>query len=155
MISRSVAMSMPETLDEQLGGFYERPRFTALVLTVFAATGLLLVAAGVYGVMAYAVARRTQEIAIRVALGGERRHVLGLVLRQALGLVAAGIGAGLLLSVIVNQLVRANWWDPNTPADPWTAIAAVLVIVAIGCAACYWPARRALRVDPLVALRHE
>jgi putative ABC transport system permease protein len=156
MVSPSVATSMPATYDAQiLRTYYEQPRFTALVLTVFAATGLLLVAAGVYGVMAYAVARRTQEIAIRVALGGERRHVLRLVLRQGLGLVAAGIGAGLLLSVIVNQLVRANWWDPNTPADPWTAIAAVLVIVSIGCMACYWPARRALHVDPLVALRRE
>jgi putative ABC transport system permease protein len=155
-LSPAVAMSMPVPYEKQLNAAYAQSRFSTLILGVFAVAGLLLVAVGVYGVMSYGVARRTQEIAIRVALGGERRHVLRLILRQGLTLVAAGIGAGLLLSIFVTRIVRANWADPmNMPTDQWTTAAAVAVIVAIGALACYWPARRALHVDPLVALRRE
>ncbi len=109
-------------------------------------------ALGIYGVLAYKVSRQTREIAIRMALGGARRHVLWFVLRLGLQLIAAGIVAGLAASAATNRLIVNQLWN-TSPYDPLTLAIAVAVIVLVGLLACYGPAARALRVDPMAALR--
>ncbi len=134
--------------------FYAQPRFSLVVLLMFAGTGLALVALGVYGVMAYTVSQQTREIAIRMAIGGEPHHVRRLVLRAGLQLLGAGIGVGLAASAATNRLLVSQLWNVS-PYDPVTLIGAVAIIVVIGAVACSVPARRAMRVEPIVALRHE
>ncbi|HVR71370.1 MAG TPA: FtsX-like permease family protein, partial [Vicinamibacteria bacterium] len=134
--------------------FYAQPRFTLIILAAFAAIGLLLVSLGVYGVLAYAVSRQTQEIAVRMALGAGRGEVLSLVLRTGLKLIVAGVIVGLAASAGTNRLITSQLWN-TSPYDPATVLAAVVVIAAVGLAACYVPAARALRVDPMAALRVE
>lgn len=134
--------------------FHAQPRFTLIILAAFAGTGLLLVSLGVYGVLAYTVSRQTQEIAVRMALGAGRNEVLGLVLRIGLKLVAAGVVAGLLASLATNRLIVNQLWN-TSPYDPLTMLAAVMVIGVVAMSACYVPAARALRVDPMAALRVE
>jgi putative ABC transport system permease protein len=134
--------------------FYAQPRFTLIVLAAFAAIGVLLVSLGVYGVLAYAVSRQRQEIAVRMALGAGRGEVLSLVLRMGMKLVLAGVAMGLAVSVATNRLITAELWN-TSPYDPATLVAAVVVIAIVGLLACYVPAARALRVDPMTALRLE
>jgi predicted permease len=155
-LDRQVALVEPlGTLEDRLQRmFYAQPRFSLVVLLMFAGTGLALVALGVYGVMAYTVSQQTREIAIRMAVGGEPRHVRHLVLRTGLQLLCAGIGVGLAASVATNRLLVSQLWDVS-PYDPLTLVAAVTIILIIGAAACVVPARRAMRVEPIVALRHE
>ena len=134
--------------------FYARPRFSLLVLGIFACTGIVLVAFGIYGVLAYTVSQQTREIAIRMALGGERGHVVRMVLRFGLQLVGAGLIIGVAASLATNRLLASQLWN-TSPNDPVTFAVATVVIVAIGALACWIPARRAVRVEPMVALRHE
>jgi putative ABC transport system permease protein len=124
-----------------------------VLLVVFAGVGLVLVALGVFSVIAYTVTRRTHEIGIRMALGAAPAGVVRIVLRMGLRLVGVGVGLGLLASFAVTR-VLANQLVNISPRDPLALGAAVLVVVLAGLAACYFPARRAARVDPLIALRH-
>jgi putative ABC transport system permease protein len=133
---------------------FARPRFNLLVLGIFATIGTVLVTLGVYGVLAYTVAQQTREIAIRLALGGERGHVVRMVLRLGLRMVAVGLGIGLAMSVVTNRLLQSELWG-TTPTDPTTFAAAILVTLATGLVASFVPAWRAVRVEPMVALRHE
>jgi putative ABC transport system permease protein len=149
-----VALIEPRTMDELIQQSLARPRFSVLVLGIFAVTGLVLVALGVYGVLAYTVAQQTREIAIRMALGGERGHVLRMILRLGLQLVGAGLVVGLLASVATNRLLVSQLWNIS-PADPVTFATVIILIVAIAAVACLIPARRAIHVEPMVALRHE
>jgi putative ABC transport system permease protein len=149
-----VALVEPQTMDVLIQQSLARPRFSVLVLGIFAVTGLVLVALGVYGVLAYTVAQQTREIAIRMALGGERGHVLRMILRLGLQLVGAGLIVGLLASVATNRLLVSQLWNIS-PADPLTFATVIVLIVAIAAAACLVPARRAIQVEPMVALRHE
>ena len=152
-VDRGVALREGGLLENEVReSFHAQPRFSLIVLAAFAGTGLLLVALGIYGVLAYKVSRQTREIAIRMALGGARRHVLGFVLRLGLQLIAAGIVAGLAASAATNRLIVNQLWN-TSPYDPLTLAFAVAVIVLVGLAACYGPAARALRVDPMAALR--
>jgi len=155
-LDRRVAIVEPlGTLEDRMQRlFYAQPRFSLIVLLMFAGTGLALVALGVYGVMAYTVSQQTREIAIRMAVGGEPRHVRRHVLRAGLRLLGAGIGVGLAVSVATNRLLVSQLWNVS-PHDPITLIAAVTLILVIGAIACSVPARRAMRVEPIVALRHE
>lgn len=154
-VDHHVALTMTRTLANFLSDFsYAQPRFILLVLSVFAGIGLLLVAIGVYSVIAYTVSRQTQEIGIRMTLGASRGDVLGMVLRMGLWLMAAGLLVGLALSLAVNRLIASELWGVS-PRDPATFVAVALVVLAAGLAACWFPARRATRVDPLVALRFE
>jgi predicted permease len=154
-IDRQVALRQPGPLNEMLErGLYSQPRFSLIVLAVFAATGTLLVAIGVFSVMAYTVSRQTKEIAVRMAMGAGRRHVLGVVLRLGTQLLAAGTAAGLLASFLTNRLIANQLWN-TSPHDLLTVVGATTVISVVALAACYIPARRAMGVDPIAALRHD
>jgi putative ABC transport system permease protein len=150
-----VALVEPTPLDTALDRvLFARPRFSLLVLGIFACTGVLLVALGVYGVLSYTVSQQTREIAIRLALGGDRGHVVRMVLRLGMQMVAVGLIIGSAVSFATNRLLQSELWG-TTPTDPMTFAAAILITVAIGAIACFVPARRAVRVEPMVALRHE
>jgi putative ABC transport system permease protein len=154
-INREVALAEPASLEELIQrSFYARPRFSLLILGIFASAGIVLVAFGVYGVLAYTVSQQTREIAIRMALGGQRGHVVQMVLRLGLQLVGAGLIVGVAASLATNRLLASQLWRLS-PNDPTTFAAVIAVVIAIGALACWVPARRALRVQPMVALRHE
>jgi putative ABC transport system permease protein len=141
-----------ETLLDRV--LFARLRFSLLVLGIFACAGVLLVALGVYGVLAYTVSQQTREIAIRLALGGDPGHVVRMVLKLGMQMVAVGLIIGVALSIATNRLLQSELWGA-TPTDPTTFVGGILITLAIGAIACLVPARRAVRVEPMVALRHE
>jgi putative ABC transport system permease protein len=127
-------------------------RFRAVLLTAFALTALALAAIGIYGVMSFAVAARTREMGVRIALGAEAATVQRLVMREGMGLVCVGGVIGLVGALGVTRVLRAFLFD-LTPTDPTTYAAIVVVLAAVAICASWLPARRASRVDPIVALR--
>jgi ABC-type antimicrobial peptide transport system permease subunit len=130
------------------------PRFHTWLLGAFAAVGLTLTLVGIYGVVSYMAGQRTREIGIRVALGAQRSSVLRLVLGHGIRLAATGAAAGVLGALALTRLVKSQLYDIK-PADPATLAGAAALMLLVALAACYFPARRATRVDPLIALRHE
>jgi len=155
VVDPQVALANPLTLERMIQmNFYARASFSLLVLGIFAATGAVLVALGIYGVLAYTVSQQTREIAIRLALGGEAGHVIRMILRFGLQLVAAGLIIGLAISFATNRLLKTQLWN-TSPNDPATFAVVILLIATIGALACWVPARRAVRVQPMIALRHE
>jgi putative ABC transport system permease protein len=143
-----------QTLNEAVSTSLEQRRFSMAIVVAFAITALLLAALGIYGVISYIVSERTQEIGIRLALGAQRGTILQMVLRQGLGLAMAGAGLGLAGSVIVSHLMAGLLYGV-IPTDPLTFVGVTLVLTGVALAACYIPARRAMRVDPMIALRYE
>jgi putative ABC transport system permease protein len=141
-------------MDRLVGSSLARERFYAVILGVFAAVAALLAAIGIYGVLAYAVVQRTQEIGVRMALGARRAQVLALVLRKGLILTAIGVGAGLVAAAAGSRLLEGLLFG-ITPLDAKTFIAVSLMFAAVAMFASYVPARRATKVDPAVALRTE
>jgi predicted permease len=131
-----------------------KPRFTMLVLASFAGLALLLATIGMYGVISYAVSQRTREIGIRMALGARRANVFAMVLGQGARLAAAGIAIGLVFSLAVTRLMVTFLYDVQ-PTDPLTFASVSFLLVGIALFACYVPARRAMSVDPNIALRYE
>jgi ABC-type antimicrobial peptide transport system permease subunit len=131
-----------------------RERLMAMLSGFFGVLALLLACIGLYGMMSYSVAGRTNEIGIRMALGAKPRDVLWLILRETLVLVVAGVTAGLLAALFVTSLGSSLLFGLS-PADPVSICVAVLVMLAVAAVAGYIPARRATRVDPMVALRYE
>jgi putative ABC transport system permease protein len=154
-VDRNVTLTESGTAEEFLLRFtYAEPRFGLVLMTVFAGVGLALVALGVFSVVAYTVSRQTHEIGVRMALGAGRADVLRMVLGMGGRLLGAGVLLGVAGALAATRVIATQLWGVS-PRDPAT-LAAVIVVVAIaGFAACYFPARRAMRVDPLVALRHE
>jgi len=154
-VDRGVAVNMTGSVTEYLRRFsYATPRLGLVILGTFASLGMVLVAIGVYSLIAYTVARQTHEIGIRMALGAERAHVLRMVLGMGSRLVGLGLAIGLVASLAATRVLSSQLWGV-APNDPLT-LASVIVVVAIaGAAACVFPARRATRVDPMVALRYE
>jgi putative ABC transport system permease protein len=147
-------MAAVATMDQLLVDSLSRSRFTMLLLGIFAAVALLLAAVGIYGLIAYSVTQRTQELGIRIALGAQRRDVLRLVLAQGTRLALLGLALGVLAALALSRLLATLLFGV-TATDPLTfaGVAALLAFVAL--LACFIPARRATRVDPLVALRYE
>jgi putative ABC transport system permease protein len=142
------------TMDQIVSNSITIPRTYAVLLAVFACVAVGLAAVGIYGVMAYGVTRRAREFGIRIALGAERADVLGLVLRQSMALVVAGIILGLLGAAAVTRYLQGMLFG-LTPLDPTTFLATSLMFAAVATLAAYLPARRATNVDPQIALRSE
>ncbi|HKY04674.1 MAG TPA: ADOP family duplicated permease, partial [Blastocatellia bacterium] len=151
---KTVPVTKVQPLAQAISDTFAQTRFYTLLFALFGATGLLLTLTGIYGVISYTVSQQTQEIGIRMALGAEPRDVLKLVIGQGLVLTSIGIGLGLLGALVLTRLMQTLLFGVSA-TDPVTyaCVAAALAIVAL--AACYIPARRAARVDPLVALRYE
>jgi putative ABC transport system permease protein len=142
------------TLEERVATSISQARFSAILLGVFAAVGLILAAVGVYGVMAFAVSLRTREMGIRVALGATPRSVLTLVLRDGMILAGVGIAAGLAVSLAGARLLEGDLYGLS-PLDPTTYVILTAFMAATAAAACLVPAVRVLRANPLTALREE
>ncbi len=142
------------TMDQRLAQSVSAARFYALLLTILGLCGLVLTAAGIYGVVAYFVSRQRAEIGIRMALGATRSNVLLLVVRQGMRPVLAGIGFGVVVSLIVSRALAAQLYGVGT-MDPLTFAAVTFALLGIAVLACYIPARQAAQVDPMIALRSE
>ena len=142
------------TIPEYLGGRFSLPNLFSSLLLVFGVVGLTLAAVGIYGVMAYSVSKRTREIGVRMALGAPPAKVLGLVLTQGMKLTLVGVGIGLLLALGAGQALSSILYGVSG-SDPLTFTAIALLLALVALAACYIPARRAAKVDPLIALRYE
>ena len=131
-----------------------QPRFLALLLATFSGIALFLAAIGIYGVMAYSVAQRTQEIGVRMALGAQPLHVLRLIFGQSLMMLLVGTVIGLAGAFALTRLMSTLLFGV-TATDPLTYISVVGILTFVALLACYIPARRAAKVDPLIALRYE
>jgi ABC-type antimicrobial peptide transport system permease subunit len=142
------------TQEEQIERRITQERVFAQACTLFGIQALLLAAIGLFGVMSYNVARRTNEIGIRIALGAQRRDVLGATLRESMLLVAGGVAIGVAGAIGVSRFI-ANQLFGVAPNDVTTMGLAMVLLAAVAAAAAYLPARRASRVDPMVALRYE
>lgn len=155
---RSLDPNLPltsvRTMDELLSRSVSQPRFRTQLLAIFAGMALLLAAIGIFGVMAYVVRRRTREIGVRMALGASRANVLGMILSEGLRVVLIGVAIGLVEAFALTRLIK-TWLFAVQPADPITFAAVALTVVVVAALACYVPARRATRVDPIVTLRYE
>jgi putative ABC transport system permease protein len=153
-IDPELPVARVSTLDEVLARSVSEPRFYAILLGSFAGAALFLAALGLFGVTSYAVAQRTRELAVRVALGARREELLRMVLRDALVLGAAGVGVGLGGAVLLSRVISSMLYSLS-PRDPATLGAVALLLLATTLLAGYLPARRATRVDPVIALRAE
>jgi putative ABC transport system permease protein len=155
---RRVAPDLPiettRTMDEAVAASVAPPRFRMWLLVLFAMTATLIATCGIYGLMAYAVTQRRREIGVRMALGAERRDVLGLILTRALRIVGAGLIVGLAGAVGVTRVLQTFLFGV-TPTDPIAFTIVTLLLMAVGLMAAWLPARRATRIDPCAALRAE
>jgi putative ABC transport system permease protein len=143
-----------QTLNDTVSASLAERRFAMETMALFALTALLLAALGIYGVLSYIVSERTHEIGIRLALGADRRSLLRTVLREGLGLAMSGAVLGLTGAVVVSHLMRGLLYGVS-PTDPLTFVSVAALLIAVALFACYIPARRAIRVDPMTALRSE
>jgi putative ABC transport system permease protein len=148
------AISDVRTMESVLSDSVSSPRFQAILLLVFAGLALALAVIGVYGMVSYTVSERTNEIGIRVAMGARRADIARLVLREALTLAFFALAAGLAASLALSRVLQTLLFEV-TPSDPVTLASVCGVILAVSALAAILPARRATRVDPMVALRYE
>jgi putative ABC transport system permease protein len=141
-------------MQDLLSTSLDRARFSTVILALFAAMALLLAVIGTFGVISCGVAERTHEIGIRVALGAQQHDILAMVLRQAVALTLAGSVIGLFAAFAATRLMTSLLFG-TSPTDPATYLAAMCLLALVALFACYVPARRATKVDPMVALRYE
>jgi predicted permease len=153
-IDRNLPVSEVFTMEAVVANANAEPRFEMLVLGAFAGVALILAAVGIYGLMSYSVARRTHEIGIRISLGASRNDVFRLVVRQGMVLALVGSAAGIAGAVLLSRLMVKVLYGIR-PIDPITFAGVILLLTFVALAATYIPARRAMQVDPLAALRHE
>jgi putative ABC transport system permease protein len=151
---RGFFISQVRTMDDMLATAFTQPRFNMILLGGFALLALALGAVGIYGVIAYTVSYRTREIGVRMALGAQSRDVLKLVVGEGMALAASGVVIGLLASVALTRLMKTMLFGVSA-TDPLTFGSIALLLTAVALLACYVPARRATKVDPMIALRCE
>jgi putative ABC transport system permease protein len=142
------------TMDQAISKNVAQVRFNTLLLKVFAVLAVILAAIGIYGVMAYVISLRTHEIGVRMALGAQAGDVLRLVVRQGMGPALAGVACGLAGGWMLTRWMQALLFE-TSPLDPLTFTVSALGLSVVALIACYVPSRRAARIDPLAALRHE
>jgi putative ABC transport system permease protein len=143
-----------ETMDQIAYEQVAEPRFQTELLGAFGALGLALAIVGIYGVLSYTAAQRTHEIGVRIALGASAANIVGLLLGEALRLASMGIAIGAAAGLALTRFMQSLLFDVK-PTDPATFIGVAILLAIVALAACYIPARRAMRVDPMVALRYE
>jgi len=153
-LNHDLSLNSPQSLDEMIGASLSPERFSTTLLTVFAALALGLASIGVYGVVAYSVSQRTHEIGLRMALGAQPRDIFKLVIAQGGRLAVIGMVFGGLGALSATRLMRTLLFGVSS-YDPLTLMVVCLVLITAVLLACYIPARRATKVDPLVALRYE
>jgi putative ABC transport system permease protein len=143
-----------KTMDELVSGSVARPRFNMTLLGIFAAVALVLAAVGIYGVMSYSVTQRTHEIGIRMALGATQSDVLKLVVGHGIGLALIGVGLGLAGAFALTRVLTSLLFEVGA-TDPVTFVTVSMLLAGVALVASWLPARRAARVDPMIALRYE
>ena len=153
-LDRQLPVFEPRTLDQIVSESSQQQQFVALLLGLFAALALVLAAVGIYGVIAYSVAQRTHEFGIRMALGAQGGDVVKMVLKEGMALAVAGAAIGVVAALGLTRFLQGLLYGV-TATDPGTFVAVPLVLISVALLACYLPARRAMKVDPLVALRNE
>jgi putative ABC transport system permease protein len=153
-VNKDVPLANVRTMQDLIANSVQRRKFSMLLLTIFAVVAMVLAAIGLYGVMSYSVLQRTHEIGIRMALGARRPEVLALVVKQGMALALVGIAAGAILSLAMARLISGMLFG-ITPTDPLTFAGVAALLGTVAFLANYLPARRASKVDPMVALRYE
>ena len=153
-LDRNVPLTAIQPMEERVAEVTSRTRFIAIVLGLFSGLALLLAGVGIYGVMSYSVSARTREIGVRMALGAQASDVIRLVLKGGMSLAGIGVGLGLFASLALTRLMQGMLFGVSAN-DPLTFSAITLLMLGVVWLACWLPARRATKVEPLVALRHE
>ncbi len=153
-IDKDLPVTDVESFPDALGASVTQERFRTLLLSSFSGIALILAAVGIFGVISYSASQRTHEIGIRMALGAQQRDVLRLILGQGAKLALLGLGAGAVAALLLTRLMASLLYGVSA-TDPLTFGAVAIVLLGVAVTACYIPARRAMRVDPVVALRHE
>jgi putative ABC transport system permease protein len=153
-VDKNLPASTAQTMEQVLGADVATPRLYTILFGLFSAVAVTLAALGIYGLQAYIVNRRTNEMAIRVAVGAGRRNIARLVIGEGVRLSLLGIAAGLVATIVLTRLMRSLLFEVS-PTDPATVLSVALLLLCVAWAGCYIPARRAAKTDPMAVLRHE
>jgi putative ABC transport system permease protein len=153
-IDKDLPVTGVEPFPDALGQSISRERFRTFLLGSFSAIALVLAAVGIFGVMSYSASQRTHEIGIRMALGAQRRDVLCLILGQGAKLTLLGLGVGIVFASLLTRLIASLLYSVS-PTDPLTFSAVAILLLGVAVTACYIPARGAMRVDPMAALKYQ